>query len=98
MDCTTCALNIHKYLEKQGMKNVKVNFVTGDVMFDTNEVFSEEKISTGISGLGYSVVNDGLKEPETQNSKLKTFLSTVYNFTPKFIIPLKAKKLFRIFW
>ena len=76
MDCTTCALNIHKYLEKQGMKNVKVNFVTGDVMFDTNEVFSEEKISTGISGLGYSVVNDGLKEPETQNSKLKTFLST----------------------
>ena len=29
MDCTTCALNIHKYLEKQGMKNVKVNFATG---------------------------------------------------------------------
>ena len=36
MDCTTCALNIHKYLEKQGMKNVKVNFATGDVIFDTD--------------------------------------------------------------
>ena len=23
MDCNTCAINIHKYLEKQGMKNVK---------------------------------------------------------------------------
>ena len=29
MDCNTCAINIHRYLEKQGMKNVKVNFATG---------------------------------------------------------------------
>ena len=29
MDCTNCALNIHKYLDKKGMKNVKVNFATG---------------------------------------------------------------------
>ena len=57
MDCTTCALNIHKYLEKQGMKNVKVNFATGDVMFDTEAILEEEKISNGIQGLGYKVVN-----------------------------------------
>ena len=35
MDCTNCALTIRKYLEKKGMKNVKVNFATGDVRFDT---------------------------------------------------------------
>ena len=57
MDCTTCALNIHKYLEKQGMKNVKVNFATGDVMFDTEAIPEKEKISKGIQGLGYKVVN-----------------------------------------
>ncbi len=57
MDCTTCALNIHKYLEKQGMKNVKVNFATGDVMFDTEAILEEEKISKGIQGLGYKVVD-----------------------------------------
>ncbi|MCY7310921.1 MAG: cadmium-translocating P-type ATPase [Chitinophagaceae bacterium] len=76
MDCTTCALSIHKYLEKQGMKNVKVNFATGDVIFDATESFAKEKISTGIEGLGYSVVNDKEKTLLTQNSQLKTFLST----------------------
>jgi Cu+-exporting ATPase len=76
MDCTTCALNIHKYLEKQGMKNVKVNFATGDVIFDTNGNFSKEKIATGISGLGYSVVNDGTEELKINNLKSRTFFST----------------------
>lgn len=60
MDCTTCALNIHRYLEKKGMKNVKVNFATGDVLFDTEEKIQKEEISKGIHDLGYSVVN-----PET---------------------------------
>lgn len=55
MDCNTCAINIHKYLEKQGMKNVKVNYATGDVIFEAVENFPEEKISAGISGLGYTV-------------------------------------------
>ena len=36
MDCSSCALTIHKYLEKQGMKNVKVNSVSGDVSFELN--------------------------------------------------------------
>lgn len=57
MDCTTCALNIHRYLEKQGMRNVKVNFTTGDVLFDSEEKIAEEKLSQGIQGLGYKVVD-----------------------------------------
>ena len=76
MDCNTCAINIHKYLEKQGMKNVKVNFATGDVIFDTTENFAKEKISTGIEGLGYSVMNDKEKKLVTHNSQLTSFLST----------------------
>ena len=39
MDCTNCALTIRKYLEKEGMNNVKVNFATGDVLFDTKGDF-----------------------------------------------------------
>lgn len=57
MDCNTCAINIHKYLEKQGMKNVKVNFATGDVIFDTAKEIAEEKLSKGINDLGYKVVD-----------------------------------------
>lgn len=62
MDCSTCAINIHRYLEKQGMKNVKVNFATGDVLFDTDEEIQEEKLTKGISDLGYRVVEG---EPAT---------------------------------
>ncbi|WP_276503118.1 heavy metal translocating P-type ATPase [Terrimonas pollutisoli] len=60
MDCNTCAINIHRYLEKQGMKNVKVNFATGDVIFDKEGAVAEDKISKGINDLGYKVVDEKL--------------------------------------
>jgi Cu+-exporting ATPase len=60
MDCNTCAINIHRYLEKQGMKNVKVNFATGDVMFDADKKVDDEKITKGIGDLGYKVVDETL--------------------------------------
>ena len=56
MDCNTCALSIHKYLEKLGMKNVNVNFATGEVIFDSVNDIPEEKITKGINELGYKVV------------------------------------------
>lgn len=57
MDCNTCAINIHKYLEKQGLKNVKVNYATGDVLFESSGSLPEEKLTKGISDLGYTVIN-----------------------------------------
>jgi len=79
MDCNTCAIHIHKYLEKQGMKNVKVNFATGDVIFDTEELVAEAKLSKGIADLGYKIKNSieqaqhGHAHDEVSHSK---FLST----------------------
>src|SRR5689334_803838 len=58
MDCTNCALTIRRYLEKEGMKEVKVNFGTGDVAFDMNGNITAEKLATGIKDLGYTVVSD----------------------------------------
>ncbi len=55
MDCSTCALNIHKYLEKKGLENILVNFATGDVMFDNSGHLTEEEIAKGIQSLGYEV-------------------------------------------
>ncbi|HPG10375.1 MAG TPA: cation-translocating P-type ATPase [Chitinophagaceae bacterium] len=74
MDCTTCALNIHKYLEKQGMKNVKVNFATGDVIFENINEVAEEKISKGIKDLGYTI-NTATGHTHIGKEKVK-FLST----------------------
>ncbi len=73
MDCTTCALNIHKYLEKKGMQNIKVNFATGDVLFDAEKGFEKDKISTGINDLGYKVIDE---ETNITVSKRKPILST----------------------
>lgn len=56
MDCTNCALTIRRYLEKEGMKDVKVNFGTGDVLFELNGNANKEKLATGIQELGYQVV------------------------------------------
>ncbi len=57
MDCSNCALTIHKYLEKEGMKNVKVNFASGDVLFEFNGDHTKEEIAKGINSLGYKVAN-----------------------------------------
>jgi len=57
MDCTNCALTIRKYLEKQGMQDVRVNFGTGDVSFDTQGTIETDKLSKGIHDLGYRVVS-----------------------------------------
>lgn len=57
MDCTNCALTIRKYLEKQGMQDVKVNFATGDVSFGAKEELKTDQLSKGISDLGYKIVN-----------------------------------------
>src|SRR5574338_267147 len=71
MDCSNCALTIHKYLEKEGMKNVKVNFANGDVLFDTNEAHTKEEIAKGINDLGYEVVS-----MKTATREKKAFLAT----------------------
>jgi len=72
MDCTTCALNIHKYLDKKGMQNVKVNFATGDVSFDLKGNIETAQIAKGIEDLGYKVANP--EQPHTVEKK--PFLST----------------------
>jgi Cu+-exporting ATPase len=75
MDCNTCALHIHKYLEKQGLQQVKVNFANGDVWFVAQENFSEESIKKGIADLGYEVV-DQMGPQEKSTKTASPWLST----------------------
>lgn len=69
MTCTNCALTINRYLEKEGLKDVKVNFIGGEVSFELNGDHTKEELTKGISDLGYKVIN----EHQTQNTKPKTF-------------------------
>ena len=58
MTCSNCALTISKYLQKEGLQQVKVNPIDGDVVFEMNGETSRQKIQKGIESLGYSVKTD----------------------------------------
>jgi len=59
MSCTNCALTIDKYLKEQGLEDVKVNFIGGDVSFQKQENIDLSQIEKGISKLGYTVQKEG---------------------------------------
>ena len=71
MTCTNCALTINRYLEKEGLKDVNVNFIGGEVSFELNGNKSKEEITKGIADLGYKVTN----EQQTTNNKQQTIFS-----------------------
>jgi len=68
MTCANCALTIHKYLEKEGSKEVKVNAIGGDVSFELNGGQTKEQLAKGLLALGYSVTGD--KETAAKKRKL----------------------------
>lgn len=74
MHCTNCAITIRKYLEKEGMKDVRVNFGTGDVAFETGDDKKQQEITEGIRGLGYQVAGTAHADDHGHHSKgwLKT--------------------------
>jgi len=58
MTCTNCALTINKYLQKEGLADVKVNFIGSEVIFNLTENKSKVALAKGIEDLGYHVVNE----------------------------------------
>ena len=64
--CANCALSINKALEKEGLSNISVNAITGDVSFETldnNGVVA--KAQKRVEALGYAV-SDGLVKTSGQ--------------------------------
>ncbi len=77
MDCSNCALTIHRYLQKEGMQNVRVNFTSGDVSFELNGEHNKEQIAKGIDSLGYTVSNQSTSVPRSRpflHTHLQRFL------------------------
>ncbi|MEO7312041.1 MAG: cation-translocating P-type ATPase [Chitinophagaceae bacterium] len=56
MDCASCSAAITKSLQKQGMSNIKVNHISGDVSFETVELNGAvDTAAKNVEGLGYKV-------------------------------------------
>ena len=77
MTCTNCALTINRYLEKEGLKDVNVNFIGGEVSFELNGNKSKEEITKGIADLGYKVINE---QQTTKNKQRKFFSNHLQRF------------------
>lgn len=61
MTCSNCALSVTKVLQKQGMQEVSVNALTGNVAFETEETNGTlDKAKKNIEGLGFKVVSEEL--------------------------------------
>lgn len=58
MTCTNCALGISKFLEKQGLEEVSVNFATNEVRFKSNPSVKVPEIEAGIERLGFQVIKE----------------------------------------
>ena len=78
MSCTNCALTVNKYLTEKGMKDVKVNFMGGDVSFEMLEETSKADLAKGIESLGYHVETG--EASDTKRTK-KLFTNHLQRFT-----------------
>ena len=84
MTCANCALTIHKYLEKEGMSDVKVNAIGGEVSFEMNGNLTRQDIIKGIEHLGYSVAG----EKAADRKKIKFLTTPLQRFL--FCLPFTA--------
>lgn len=72
MTCANCALTINKYLDKQGMQNIRVNPLDAEVTFETVEGAPLKDLIKGIEGLGYQVQQENTATGKKQGGFLKT--------------------------
>ena len=84
MDCTNCALTINKYLQKEGLKEVKVNFIGGDVSFEMEESKSKEELAKGIKNLGYTVLTTDDGQQPTSDSDRWSIVHGPWSFKNHF--------------
>jgi len=73
MTCANCALAVHKYLEKEGARNIAVSVINGDVSFEVNGNAHPGSLAKGVQTMGYQVSDKGAAA-----TAKKTWLSTHY--------------------
>src|SRR5918993_5083718 len=63
MTCSNCALTVNKYLQKQGLQDVQVNPINGEVSFQIEDPGAKPALVKGIGSLGYQVVQTAGETP-----------------------------------
>lgn len=87
MDCTNCALSVNKFLQDKGMKEIRVNFIGGDVQFNKPETITKEELQKGIKQLGYTIVQEG-EQPLPTTAPTTTFRFRLNSHGQRFLFCL----------
>lgn len=99
MTCSNCALSVSKYLDKQGLKGIKVNPIDGEVSFSADVAQPLAPLQAGIENLGYKVVSN---ETTTTPNRARGFWQSPVKrllFCLVFTLPLMAHMLpWHIHW
>ena len=92
MSCSNCALTVGNYLKKEGLQNVKVNLIGGDISFDADTEIPKQNIIEGIESLGYHVQTGDGSITSTSKRFLRTHLQK-FLFCLVFTLPLMLHML-----
>jgi Cu+-exporting ATPase len=87
MTCSNCSLTVTKYLEKEGNRNVKVNLLSGDVMFERAADTTLDQVIKGIEELGYTVKTGEITTSRPKRKLFKNHLQR-FLFCAAFTLPL----------
>src|SRR5688572_7660975 len=71
MTCANCAMTITRTLEKEGLKDVSVNYITTEVSFEDVDPVRLQKIKTRINDIGYRVANVKMPGHEIRHGESK---------------------------
>ncbi len=91
MTCSNCALSVSKVLQKQGMQQVQVNAITGDVNFENKDAqIGLDLAKKNIYELGYHVVDDKGEIVEKKQQFLGTYLQKFWFCLPFTLVLMLA--------
>jgi len=80
MSCTNCAAGIKKHLINKGLKDVNVNFSTGEASCNIDDLHNQNDVENIIQKLGYSIIKKN-KEIKKRISKVERYFYSTLIFT-----------------
>jgi len=89
MSCANCAAGIKKHLESKGLKDVNVNFSTGEVSWGSSKKLDKSKVKNIITELGYTI-----KSKKKDKEKDLSLVEKYFYFTLIFTLPLFSHMFF----
>src|SRR5437762_1121184 len=86
MSCSACAQTINGFLEKKGMKDVRVSLTAGEAKFLNLPGLPEQELKKGIESLGYYVTDES--SVKKHPNKFVRFLTICVPFTLLLQLPM----------